>query len=604
MIYELWSDQPSFRRLKFGRGLNIVLASRSGTEKDGPSANQGRTRNGAGKSSLIDILRFVLGGDVQKNKTIVAAPVLRDDNFFLTFDLAGKPITVSRAPSGRGKVKVQGDFAHWPVQPDVNKKTGDVTMSGHTWTDLLGRILFGLPPASQIASGSNLSFNACIAYFIRRSRDGAFGHWTITHKSQSQNRVGVPLSFLFGLDTDIAIRFLRADETARAAQELRRAIAQGILATTIGSSAQIRSGALKARRRLERLQSRLDRQEVLDFYGSYETEAAELDARIRGLNDENYADQQLIVDLKNATREETAPGLPDLERLYKEANVVLPDVSLRRYDEVRIFHDQVIANRRSHLAAEIDAAGVRLEVRTKERDRLLARHGEILQLLSSGVSAGHYRRLERELIDAETESKELEKRLELAERIEQARVDVKAQRVEAERALLQELSERRAILDETAETFIDISSELYEKPATLELQSTPSGLRFLIERPDLPSEGVAQMQIFTFDLTIATICARRGTWPGFLIHDSHIFDGVDGRQIGHALKAAHEQMTRLNGQYVVTMNSDDLEKAKKESGLDFSHHIVQPVLDDTETGGLFGFRFDYDMSNAAIDESA
>ena len=221
-------------------------------------------------------------------------------------------------------------------------------------------------------------------------------------------------------------------------------------------------------------------------------------------------------------------------------------------------------------------------------------------MLSSGVSAGHYRRLERELIDAETESKELEKRLELADRIEQARVDVKAQRVEAERALLQELSERRAIIDEAVGIFMDISSELYEKPATLQLQSTSNGLRFVIERPDLPSEGVSQMQIFTFDLTVATMCARRGVWPGFLVHDSHIFDGVDGRQIGHALKVAQEQITRLNGQYIVTMNSDDLEKAKRETGLDFQRHVVSPVLDDTESGGLFGFRFDYDMSDAAM----
>ena len=201
----------------------------------------------------------MLGGDVQKNKTIVAAPVLKEDNFILSFDLKEKQTTVSRAPAGRGRVKIQGDFTDWPVQPDVNKKTGDVTMSGHSWTDLLGRVLFGLPPASQIAPGSNLSFSACISYFIRRSRDGAFSHWTTTHKSQSQNRVGIPLSFLFGLDTDVALRFLRADETAKAAQELKRAIAQGMLAATVGSSAQIRSNALRARRRLDRLRNRTRR---------------------------------------------------------------------------------------------------------------------------------------------------------------------------------------------------------------------------------------------------------------------------------------------------------------------------------------------------------
>lgn len=224
--------------------------------------------------------------------------------------------------------------------------------------------------------------------------------------------------------------------------------------------------------------------------------------------------------------------------------------------------------------------------------------------MSSGVSPAHYRRLERELIDAETEAKELEKRLDLAERIEEARLNVRALRVDAERALLQELSERRSIVDEAVETFIDISSALYERPATLEFRPTSNGLRFAIERPDLPSEGVSQMQIFTFDLTLATVCARRKAWPGYLVHDSHIFDGVDGRQVGHALQVAHDRMSALSGQYIVTMNSDDLAKAHTESGLDFSQHVVQPVLNDTETGGLFGFRFDYDMSDAAIEDES
>jgi hypothetical protein len=61
-------------------------------------------------------------------------------------------------------------------------------------------------------------------------------------------------------------------------------------------------------------------------------------------------------------------------------------------------------------------------------------------------------------------------------------------------------------------------------------------------------------------------------------------------------------MSKINGQYIVTMNSDDLDKATKESGLDFTQHIVEPVLADTETGGLFGFRFDYDLSDAVIED--
>lgn len=99
------------------------------------------------------------------------------------------------------------------------------------------------------------------------------------------------------------------------------------------------------------------------------------------------------------------------------------------------------------------------------------------------------------------------------------------------------------------------------------------------------------MQVFTFDLMLATICAERHAWPGFLIHDSHIFDGVDGRQVATALQAAHQRLSAAGGQYIITMNSDDLEKAEREGATSFRAFVVQPELNDTESGGLFGFKF-------------
>jgi hypothetical protein len=44
------------------------------------------------------------------------------------------------------------------------------------------------------------------------------------------------------------------------------------------------------------------------------------------------------------------------------------------------------------------------------------------------------------------------------------------------------------------------------------------------------------------------------------------------------------------------MNSDDLQKAEKESGLKFDRDVLQPRLADDEHGGLFGFRFERDLS--------
>ena len=99
------------------------------------------------------------------------------------------------------------------------------------------------------------------------------------------------------------------------------------------------------------------------------------------------------------------------------------------------------------------------------------------------------------------------------------------------------------------------------------------------------------MVIFRFDLTMAVVAHRHGRGPNFLVHDSHLFDGVDDRQLRDALELAAEVTEREGMQYVVTLNSDDLEKAQRK-GYDASGRVLPVRLDDEyDDGGLFGFRF-------------
>ena len=585
--------------MRFGQGLNIVVATRTGS-LGSSLVDQRRTRNGAGKSSLIDIIRFILGGDIGRGTSVLDAPALRQDNFLMTFDIGGVPVNAFRSPHTKSRIDISGDYNHWPVPPETNPATGAVTMSVRTWNDLLGRTFFGLPREAHTRPRSNLSNNSCVSFFVRRARDGAFAHWVLTHRSQSSVRQAVPLFHLFGLDPDVALKFVRLDETKKAATELRRAIDKGLLSKAVGSVGHLRNELVKTRRRSERIKSRLAGRDVLEFYGEYEREAARLDREINEINDANYIDEQLLQDLDRATQDEAAPTLPDVRRMYEEAKVVLPDISLRQYEEVQLFHEAVISNRKAHLRAEIDSARNRINVRNRDRERLVARHQTILGLLQAGVSLNHYRKLDNELVQAEAEAADLSHRLALAERFENLKIDARAEKVDAERSLRDELKEKRALADEAISTFQEISAAIYALPAEFDISSSPTGPKFSIKEPAILSEGINNMQIFTFDMTLASMSARRGVWPGFLVHDSHIFDGVDGRQIGAALRAGHERMTALKGQYIITMNSDDLDKAQRETGEDFSSFIVDPVLTDTETGGLFGFGFEHDISGAPL----
>jgi uncharacterized protein YydD (DUF2326 family) len=305
----------------------------------------------------------------------------------------------------------------------------------------------------------------------------------------------------------------------------------------------------------------------------------------------NVLDDELARDIESAFQTEHAPALPDLMALYKQAGVVLREQLLKRYDEVEQFHRAVVANRREHLTAELNDTRERMARRRQEISRLSERRNDLLQTLNSGGALAQYRKLESQLISLRSELETVKRQLELAEKLDAMRADLKVQRAEAERRIRQDLKERSSLVEDASIVFDEISQRLYDQPAVFDIVAGKDGLDFRIETPEIASEGIRQVQIFTFDLTLATACANRGSWPGFLVHDSHIFDGVDGRQIALALHTASERMNMLQGQYIVTMNSDDLEKAEREGETSFAQFIVEPELDDSPTGCLFGFRF-------------
>lgn len=105
--------------------------------------------------------------------------------------------------------------------------------------------------------------------------------------------------------------------------------------------------------------------------------------------------------------------------------------------------------------------------------------------------------------------------------------------------------------------------------------------------------GISQIEIFCLDLALLSLTADSRRGPGFLIHDSHLFDGVDERQVSIALQLGKSTADRIGGQYLVTMNSDIFDRLPLPSTIDRQALVLPIRLSDSETdGGLFGFRFD------------
>jgi uncharacterized protein YydD (DUF2326 family) len=104
--------------------------------------------------------------------------------------------------------------------------------------------------------------------------------------------------------------------------------------------------------------------------------------------------------------------------------------------------------------------------------------------------------------------------------------------------------------------------------------------------------GIDMMKIFCFDSMLFEAVADRLGGPGFFVHDSHLFDGVDVRQVRGAILFGARTAEAHGGQYIIAMNSDELAASGAANEPVVTKGILPVWLTDDEHGGLFGFRFD------------
>ena len=584
MIRELKSDLQSFKTLTFGPGLNVILADKS------PDATDLQSRNGAGKTSLVELVHFLFGADA-KPRSIFRSEALSGWTFSASVDIGERTCSISRTGKRSNRVQIDGDIGGWPVAGQHELLNSSHQFTNDQWKDALGALWFGLP-SDTATDRFRPTFRSLFSFVARRQESGGFQqpmqHSTMQQRWDRQATV----CYLIGLDSTLPGRFQELHNQEKLAKDLRKAATSGELGRFFGRAAELRTQLTLADARAGRLRKQLDEFQVVSEYRELEREASEITRQINELNVENIVDQDLIRELRGSLATEDAPANQDLTKLYDEVGIVLPDLPRRRIEEVERFHRTVVENRRSHLGSEITSAEQRIVARDRRKDGLDQRRAQIMSLLRSGGALEHYTGLREELGRAEAESEMLKARLETAERFESTRTELNMERARLVKALQDDIHERDDIVRDAILSFEELSRSLYERAGSLTIADTPGGPQFEVHISGERSKGITNMQIFCFDLMLTRIGTQRGRWPGFLIHDSHLFDGVDERQVAKALQLGAKRADEDGFQYIVTMNSDSVPTEGFTGGFELQDHVVPTRLTDaTETGGLFGFRF-------------
>ncbi|MBX3419343.1 MAG: DUF2326 domain-containing protein [Pirellulaceae bacterium] len=535
---------------------------------------------------MITIVHFLMGASCTK-KSIFKYESLRDQSFSTTFSLSMQRITARRSGFDPNKVYVDANLSEWPDRPTEDLATGDFYLPVKKWTAALAASMFGVNDFGKYAP----SFRSMVPYFARVETEGGFLNAENYYSKQQPWNVQVNLSYLLGLNWKPAQELQQVREREKAIKTLKKDAGKGVMGNLIGKAGELRTKLALAEKELKRLANELKEFQVLPEYRDLEKEASTIAIRQSDLANANTLARQRIKAIEQQLQAEQPVQANEVMAMYEEASVVLPDLVRKRIEDVQAFHDRVIKNRLLHLQREIQDAEQRIVVRESEAQGLDSRRREIMKVLSSHGAIDQMIKLEEERSRLFSLVDELKKRLEVTNKLESTKTELTIERAQLKQRITIDHAEHDEVLRDAILIFEELSREISDHEGSLEVDVSDNGPTFKIKVEGGRSVGIRNMQIFCFDMMLSIIWAKRNLGPGFLIHDSHLFDGMDSRQVAKAIEIGEAKSREHNFQYIITMNSDQVPRDEFKPEFDFDG-FVNPVQlsDENETGGLFGMR--------------
>jgi len=579
VIHAVRANRPTFNVVEFAPGFNVVLADRTreSTRKD--------SRNGLGKSTLVEIVHFCLGASTRPGKGL-RVEALCGWTFSPELDLGSRHLVVHRSVDRPMEVELEGDTEGWPAE---RRGGGRIVLHEKSWTSILGAEMFGLSPMEEQDRWSP-TFRSLLGYFVRRGRD-AFSTPFEHHRKQQVWDKQVNTAFLLGLAWEDAQAWQRLRVQDDVVRALKRGARAGVVEGLLGTVGELEAEKVQLAEDVHRREAHLRSFKVHPEYREIEQRASDLTRQIHDLSNANVADRRLLDFYRSAIEEVDQPQPDDVQQVYEEAGVALPHAVVRRLEQVLEFHRCLVENRRHFLAGEVDRVGEAILDRERCIGSLSEERARLLEVLRDHGALEEHSRLQELHVDAVTRLGDLRNRLKSLKDFEKGRSTLKIERERLHQRALQDYEDRRSLRERAISFFNAHSQALYEAPGRLVLDVADRGFRFNVEIERAGSQGIESMKVLCYDLMLAQLWARQAPSPGFLVHDSTVFDGVDERQVAGALRRAAAVSATEGFQYICTMNSDGIPTDELPPDFDLDSYVRLRLTDASPAGSLLGIRF-------------
>lgn len=607
MIKRIGASNPLFKTVHFKSGINFVIAERTKASTDTQSTN------GTGKSSLVEIIHFCFGADLDKLVTLRKQP-LQTWEFFVEFSAGSRDFSVRRSIKQHRRVLVRGvtDLER-VLFPTLKPDKGDsevVEVSVDEWTTYLGTLLFDLDKRHR----NTPTFRQLFRYFCRYGQ-AAFLRPQTTVPRERDVVAAKCWTYLLNLNWELLDK--REQLEKRIEEYDRDRFAFKSLAATHelkGKTeaklfSELFAAKTLAQRDLNELDQHLSRFEVLPEYETEQREADRLTALSQAVRKEIFSRSTLLQDYEQSLEVAVDIDPKEVIALYRSAQIELPNSVIKRLEQVQKFHQRLIADRHEELGRLIASLGKELSGLQTQLAEYDSKRAAILKRLEVSQALKDYSQIQARVIERRTQVAELERLSEMYDRINGASEAIEISKSELHRAFTQDEMEFRDHRASLIRRLAELSSELYDLEAKLliQVQAPAKSLpkySFEIQITHKGATGYERSEVFLFDMLAAQEWGPHKPNAHILVHDSLMFDPMDPRQVAHALELGRRQSKQFDFQYIVLLNesqlpTDDLSGLNHE--LDFEGEHKPFILTDSDTGGLFGFQFeDYESTREAV----
>lgn len=587
----LYTNRPElFPRIEFKDGLNVVFAR----VRDFSLAKL--DSHNLGKTFLIRVLDFALLGGIDKYHPFrVHKDIFGDFIFFLEIETtAGAFITVRRAVTGGRNIcitvtKSKGeDLSDLPEESWIHARLG-VDRAKEILNQLLG-----------LSSVKPFDFRKGLGYFLRRQSDYD-NEFMISRFGRGKDRDWKPfMALLLGFDHELVSQKYELDRR----EEDIKTILRGIRGRGAGQSVEydeLRGVVELKQGEIESLRGRVNAFDFFDVESEITKETVvAVESTIADLNQRRYEIEQEQSEIEKALETRFGFDVEAIQVLFEEAEVALPELLMRQYEELVDFNEKLAVGRKQRLGIRQghlieEKRKIQVDLAKLNRERVAA-----LEIVTQKETLRKFRSLQALLLKEEEELVGL--RQELARLDEATEQRQRLRRIEEERLkLVDEVEDMvRAGSDHYRSVrghFAEFAKAILFAPAVLSSSVNSAGnlefrTRVLENKASLKEtdegEGTSYKKVLCacFDLALLASYAQQDFYR-FVYHDG-IFEGLDNRKKVSLLDTARQACDDYGLQYILTVIDADLPRDEKDNKLLFQkEEIARELHDGGGAGRLF-----------------